>query len=96
MIDLRSAVKVYEVLAPYLPTVMEEDTVTEYAHKLLQNMKEKPSDVVKLLELMTGYTSDELLNMIPSDLYEMFVREIVENKILQLQDFMEGFGYGNA
>lgn len=96
MVNFSDAVKIYELMMPYFPTVMEEDVVVKYADKLLQNMKESPQKIITLLELMTGYTTEEIMNFTSGKLYEIFITEIVENKILQLQDFMEGFGYGNA
>jgi hypothetical protein len=94
---LRDAVKLYEVLEPFLPEDIEEDEIIlSYAEKIIRKIYQgNPMVFYTAIEIMWKIPQTELLEYDDKTSLELFMRGLVEVKILELKSFMEN-NYGNS
>ena len=97
-LSIRDAFSLYRMLAPHLPDKVDENkTVLEYVGQIVKDIKEKKSDsFANALVLMTGLTTEELINMEGEDIINLFINGLVVNQITSLGNFCRGIGLSNG
>lgn len=88
------SLELIDLLSPYLSDFELESESTEYVQEMLDRMidAEDYDSYFKALSIMTGKTEDELNELSVTELFGLFIKGLVMNKILDLQDFAKGIG----
>lgn len=93
MLNLRDALKLAELLDPYVPERPELDTpILEFVGKILTNVVDagKHADYLAAAEIATQIPADELLMMDVNMVTQLFITALIENKFLVLLEFYRG------
>ena len=93
MLNIKKALKLYEILKPYLPA-QRDGQVLDFVGKIIKNIKksESPEDFAEILMLMYDYDLDKLQEFSGFKLVEIFTDGLLENQIIGLIDSCETLG----
>jgi hypothetical protein len=95
-LSIDKALRLYKLIAPYLPEVSETDTGADFIGKIIESIKDsgKHRDYVEIVALMIDTTVETLIHDLQSDeILSMFVEGLTDNKILFLQEFCKKVGF---
>ena len=95
MLNLTDALKLYETLRDHLPEDVTNLTVSQYAGKILDSIisKERHKDYLTALSIMNKCEMSDLIQNDVDSLLVSFIDGLIENEILDLQDFCNKVGY---
>ena len=95
-LPIDKALRLYRLIAPYLPDVNETDTGADFIGKIIESIKDsgKHRDYVEIVALMMGTTVESLIeNLNSTEILSMFSEGLEDNKILFLQEFCKKVGF---
>lgn len=89
VLSLEKAIRLYNLLHPYIPDPYQEQTALEFVHKIVYNIKEQnPRVYVDALALMQETDADTIMKTYsPQESLIEFERGLEENQIIALRDF---------
>jgi len=92
---LNKATYLYEVIGKYIPSHYDEDYFA-FAGKIVENLqKGNPEDYFTAIQIMTDVSRNTLELSEPTDVLELFMRALVEWRIIELVEFFREIGYPN-
>jgi len=92
---LNKALQLYDILGKYIPAEYSDDYF-DYANKILDNIqKGNPEDYFTSIQLMTDVSRNVLEVSQPVEVLELFMRALVEWRIIELVEFFRDIGYTN-
>jgi hypothetical protein len=95
MLNLKSAIQLYEILEPYLDILNEDTTFIEVAMSIITKSTENNDGAyARSLVLITGHTFEELAEFSPEYNIEMFLKGLRDNHIYELKAFCERLNNG--
>ncbi len=97
--NLNDALHLYELIGKYVPLYKkgEKDSL-KFIRTIVDNIQEnKDYDAyLKTIELMTGTTFNVLQSSSSDEILDLFIRGLVEWRIIELVEFFREVGYQNA
>lgn len=92
MLNIKDAIMLYNILKDHLPE-REDINLYEYAKEIIKNINESEryDDYIDAVELMS---SNVVLDKEVEDIFELFVRGLLDNNIISLKIFCKGLEYG--
>lgn len=94
--NLNNALKLYDVLGKYVPQLQDigEDYL-EFIDKIIENVQASADQQAYLdaVMIMTGATSNTLLSSTPEEVLGLFMRGLIEWRIVELVQFFRDIGY---
>jgi hypothetical protein len=96
-LTLDKAVLLYEILGEHIPEFSDDDPL-EFVGKIVDNIVQsnQHKDYVDAVMLMSGSDWEEIKQMDSENVLELFIKGLMENKIVRLKDFFEQVGYNYA
>lgn len=93
MLNIKDALKLYELLQPHLPDSMS-GSVLDFTGKVIKNIKtsESPEDFSEILMLMYDYELSDLTIFSGVKLVELFIEGLLDNQIISLVDSCKQLG----
>ncbi len=94
-LNLWAAMELYDLLAPYLTEPEEGELVSSYTHRTLTGMRDAGESIIffRVMEQLTGLSLEELKALPTEDLLDTFMTGLVENRVIDLKNFVEGLYY---
>lgn len=95
-LSINKALRLYKLIAPYLPEVDDDMSGIEFVGKIIDSIKDsgKHRDYIEIVALMADTTVETLVEQLNSDeILTMFIEGIEINKILFLQEFCRKIGW---
>lgn len=88
MLSIEKALKLAKIMRNYIPDEVDTD-VLHFVSIIVKNILngESPSDYFAAIILTSGKTSDELKQLEPDKVLDLFVRGLLENNINELVKF---------
>lgn len=95
--QINDAIRLYEILGKYIPPRINfGDDSLAFAGKIIENLQNgNPEDYFTAIEIMTGASRNVLENSEPGDVFNLFIRALVEWRIIELVEFFKEIGYPN-
>ena len=91
ILNLSEAVDFYFLVESYLPELKKEQKVIDYVYDLLNNMKKSPHIYIEALQQLSGMSEEAILELDGTELFDLFVQRLLDNRIGYLQAFMKRF-----
>ena len=94
MLNIRDALKLYKMLAPYMPEYENDSDILEFVGTIITNIKnsKEPWIFADALLLMHDVSLDVLQKNDPIQNIKLFVVGLTENNFLALIDFSKELG----
>ena len=92
--SLNNATRLYEILGKYIPEVPQEEYL-DYINAIFDKIKEDGNYNVYFdaIQLMTGETFETLTQKEPTDVLELFIKSLIDWRIIELIAFFKSVGY---
>lgn len=96
-LNLPEALELYEIIGKHIPEETD-DEILDFVGKIVSNIRisGEHRDYVKAVSILTGQSIDELLQVPPENILELFIEGLSDNKIIYLKEFSESIGLGYA
>lgn len=94
-LSIDEALQLYEIIGDYIPkdATDELDFIGTIVHDI--RIGDRPTDYVKALSLLTGYTSEEITTGIdPEVSIQFFYEGLLLNQVKSLKEFCDRLSHG--
>jgi hypothetical protein len=92
-LNLEKALQLYDIIGKFLPQNSEIGTeILDFVGIIVENIIQSGNhtDYIKAVELMTGMEKQTILHSDPVEILKLFTQCLIENRILDLKEFVEG------
>ena len=96
MLNLNNALKLYDIMKPYVRNISETDLSSiEFVQKVIHQMNQQnPKDYCESISIMTNKPINDVVDtMSTQERFMAFVEGLSENKIISLVKMVEKVGY---
>ena len=96
MLNLSNALKLYDIMKPYVNGVVETDLSSiDFIQQIIHKMSQRnPKDYCEAVAIMTNKSINEIVDtMSTQQRFQAFVEGLSENKIISLVQMVEKVGY---
>ena len=96
MLNLNDALKLYDIMKPYVNGVVETDLSSiDFIQQIIHQMRQRnPKDYCEVVAIMTNKSVKEVVDtMSTQERFSAFLEGLAENKIVSLVNMVEKVGY---
>jgi len=95
-LNLEKALELYNIIGKFLPENPEIGTeILDFVGIIIENIKQSGEyrRYVEAVSIMSGKEISDILEFEYQIILELFIKGLVENRILDLKEFIEGLEY---
>jgi len=95
-LNLEKALELYTIIGKYLPENVDEySEPLDFVGTIIDNIKESGNhrDYIDSVVLMTGDDEQEILQLEPVEVLNIFTQGLMDNQIVSLKKFCESIDY---
>lgn len=96
MLNLNDALKLYDIMKPYVSGVVETDLSSiDFIQNIIHQMSQRnPKDYCEAIAIMTNKSINEIVDTMSTEQrFSAFLEGLAENKIVSLVNMVEKVGY---